>query len=150
MLQIHKLGINKPIMYKYVESLSRNMSLHYPELNKKKEYIQNIIKDEELKFSQTLSNGLKIINDELLSNNKKLMSGYIAFKLYDTYGFPLDLTQDILRENNRDVNINEFNQAMSMQRDRAKSSLNNININDLAQYFASKRKYNWLYRIYWL
>lgn len=138
MLQIHKLGINKPIMYKYVESLSRNMSQHYPELNKKKEYIQNIIKDEELKFNQTLSNGLKIINDELLSNNNKLISGNIAFKLYDTYGFPLDLTQDILRENNRDVNINEFNQAMSMQKNRAKNSLNNININDLAQYFASK------------
>ncbi len=123
MLQLHKLGTKKTMMHKFVILLTQEMSDHYPELKEKKQLIEQIILDEENKFRETLDNGLKILNDEIsnLDNNKKI-SGNVAFKLYDTYGFPLDLTQDILKEKNITIDIDQFNQCMKEQRQRAKAN----------------------------
>jgi alanyl-tRNA synthetase len=140
MLQIHKLGIKRPIMHHFVEILAQNMKAQYPELESKKQYIASIIEDEELKFCETLNKGLKILNEEIASSKCNIFSGVIAFKLYDTYGFPLDLTQDIVSEYNKKINIDEFNHEMSLQKNRAKRNMANINDNDLQKYFTNIEK----------
>ncbi len=123
MLQIHKLAIKEIVMYRFVAILVAEMSSHYPELKKRQKLIEQTLYDEEKKFRETLENGLKILNEELQKIGKnKVISGDVAFKLYDTYGFPLDLTQDILKEKNISVNIEEFNKNMLQQKERAKNN----------------------------
>ena len=74
----------------------------FPELIERKNLIENSLKEEETRFKLTLDRGLKLLNEELsVLEDKKLFSGEVAFKLYDTYGFPLDLTEDVLRESNK-------------------------------------------------
>lgn len=115
------LGIKEPFMHKLVEVLCSVMGGHYGYLNEKKENIKELIKLEEERFFATISAGLNLFNEEL-EKTKDIFSGEVAFKLYDTYGFPLDLTADMLREKNIKIDEKKFDELMSEQRQRAKAA----------------------------
>lgn len=115
------LGIKEPFMYKLVDVLCKIMGHHYEYLNEKKAYIKELIKIEEERFLSTITAGLELFNAEL-KNTKDIFSGDVAFKLYDTYGFPLDLTADMLRENGLSVDSARFDELMQEQKMRAKAS----------------------------
>lgn len=121
MRQLHKLGAKEASMYKLVDALIHEMGAAYPELSRAREVIVETLKNEEEKFRETLEKGLKILDEEITKVKGKF-SGAIAFKLYDTYGFPLDLTQDILKEKNIEVDLEEFNSEMEKQRNLAKAN----------------------------
>ena len=129
MRQAHKLGTKQPLMHQLVSSLITQMSSQYPELIRAQDLIISTLLDEEIKFRETLEKGLKILDEEIAKinslNNKKdhpQLSGKIAFKLYDTYGFPIDLTQDICKEHHLEINLQEFNEEMDQQRIRARKN----------------------------
>ncbi|MDD6161384.1 MAG: alanine--tRNA ligase [Campylobacteraceae bacterium] len=115
------LGIKEPFMYKLVDTLCEIMGSHYTYLNEKKENIKELICLEEERFLATISAGLELFNAEL-ANTKDVFSGEVAFKLYDTYGFPLDLTADMLREKGLSVDSAKFDELMNEQKARAKAS----------------------------
>ena len=109
----HTLGSKEPIFYKIVPTLIHEMSDSYPELIRAEPLITEILKTEEEKFSILLSRGMKILNDNLVNVKNNLLPGDLAFKLYDTYGFPLDLTQDILKNKKIKVDVSGFDKAMT-------------------------------------
>jgi alanyl-tRNA synthetase len=117
----HKLGQTKPFFYKLVEDLNLEMGTAYPELAEAKARVAQVLKAEEERFGETLEHGMKILEAQLAKDSKKL-DGATAFTLYDTYGFPLDLTADICRE--RDVVLDEagFNAAMEQQKKTARAA----------------------------
>lgn len=115
------LGLKKPFMYKLVDKVCDIMSKHYTYLNEKKDYVKEQIKLEEERFLNTIEKGIEIFNEEL-KNTKEVFSGEVAFKLYDTYGFPFDLTQDMLKEKNIIIDEEKFNALMQEQKNRAKNS----------------------------
>ncbi len=117
----YKLGQTKPFFYKLVEDLVGEMGAAYPELAEAAGYVQRILRHEEERFGETLDNGMKIL-ESALSDGTKVLNGETAFTLYDTYGFPLDLTADICRE--RDISVDEqgFEVAMEKQRATARAS----------------------------
>ncbi len=120
MRQIHKLGAKQAMMYKFSDLLIAKMGEAFPELVRGRELIIETLKNEEEKFRETLEKGLKILEDEI--KNTKILNGEIAFKLYDTYGFPLDLTQDILKEKNIEIDLQGFEKAMEQQKKLAKAN----------------------------
>ncbi|MDR1284728.1 MAG: alanine--tRNA ligase [Campylobacteraceae bacterium] len=115
------LGLKKPFMYKLVDILSDLMGGHYVYLVQKKEMIKQQIFLEEERFFATIASGLELFEDELI-RTKKEFSADTAFKLYDTFGFPLDLTQDMLRDKEISVDIKRFDELMNEQKKRAKAS----------------------------
>ncbi|CZE51207.1 alanine--tRNA ligase [Campylobacter geochelonis] len=115
------LGIKEPFMYKLVDKVCELMGGHYTYLNEKKQAVKELIKMEEERFFVTIVAGLELFNAEL-KNTKNIFSGEVAFKLYDTYGFPLDLTSDMLREKNIKVDEATFDKLMNEQKTRAKAS----------------------------
>lgn len=115
------LGIKEPFMYKLLDTLNTLMGNHYPYLVEKKEVIAEQIRLEEERFLTTIASGLELFEEEL-KNTKEIFSGDVAFKLYDTFGFPLDLTQDMLREKNLDVDVAKFDALMQEQKERSKAS----------------------------
>ncbi|WP_395539962.1 alanine--tRNA ligase [Neotabrizicola sp. sgz301269] len=123
MRHAHMLGAQDPVMYRLVPALVRQMGAAYPELPRAQALIEETLKTEETKFKQTLDRGLKLLDDELsrLPEGGDL-PGAAAFKLYDTYGFPLDLTQDALREKGRAVDVQGFDKAMDEQRAKARAA----------------------------
>ena len=123
MRHAHMLGCKDPLLHKLVPSLINEMGDAFPELIDAEDLISNTLEIEEKKFKETLGRGMKILDDEMVGLKKNgELDGKTAFKLYDTYGFPLDLTQDILKSKNLKVNIDEFNKEMKIQRDIARSS----------------------------
>ncbi len=120
------LGMRKPFVYEVLESVCENMGNHYGYLKEKQEIIKAQCKAEEERFFETLENGMNLFSKELEAlkkeKQKALFSGEIAFKLYDTYGFPLDLTQDMLRENGFGVDIDSFEVCMQKQKEQAKAN----------------------------
>ncbi|SPF81337.1 alanine--tRNA ligase [Pseudoprimorskyibacter insulae] len=123
MRHAHLLGAQDPLMHRLVPALVRQMGAAYPELAQAQSLIQETLKLEETRFKQTLDRGLKLLDDELadLPDGKNL-PGEAAFKLYDTYGFPLDLTQDALREKGRAVDTDGFDAAMAEQKAKARAA----------------------------
>ncbi|RDU57955.1 alanine--tRNA ligase [Helicobacter sp. MIT 99-5507] len=115
------LGLKKPFLYEIIGMVCDNLAYHYSYLADKKTYIQDQCKAEEERFFQTIESGMEIFKKEL-EKTKDIFSGKIAFKLYDTYGFPLDLTQDMLREKNIQIDINTFEQYMNEQKTRARDA----------------------------
>lgn len=115
------LGIKEPFMYKLLDILCDLMGKQYNYLAEKKEIIKEQIRLEEERFFLTISSGLELFENEL-KNTKEIFSGEIAFKLYDTFGFPLDLTSDMLRDKNLTVDEKRFDELMGEQRQRAKAS----------------------------
>ncbi len=115
------LGIKEPFMYKLVDTLNSIMGEQYPYLLEKSENIKEIIRLEEQRFFKTIASGLELFSKEL-ANTKDVFSGEVAFKLYDTFGFPLDLTEDMLREEGKTADIKTFDSLMKAQRERAKAA----------------------------
>lgn len=121
MLQGHKLGIENTFFHKLVPILSREMQTFYPELKRNIEQTINIIKDEEEKFFFNLKRGIKLIKKEFILSKNNTLSGKKIFSLYDTYGFPIDLTINIAQENGFKCDIDSFNHIMGKNKDLSKS-----------------------------
>ncbi len=123
MRHLHQLGCQKPVMHLLVNSLIQEMGGHYPELYQAEALISQTIELEETRFKDTLSRGLKILQEELERNSgNNILDGVTAFKLYDTFGFPLDLTQDYLRGYDWQVDVKGFDEAMLAQRNAARAA----------------------------
>ena len=118
----YKLDTKDVFFHKLVQPLAKQMGDAYPELLEKAETISNILLKEEQRFAETLEQGMKLLQDETQSLANNTITGEIAFKLYDTFGFPVDLTADYARENNLTVDKVGFEKAMEAQRERARSS----------------------------
>ena len=116
------LNIKEPMLYKLFGSLLLKMGDYYPELKNQKTLIQSVIKEEENSFLRTLDQGLILLNEIIASSKNKLISGKKAFELYDTYGFPVDLTSLILEEKNFKLDIKSFNQELEKQKDRSRKA----------------------------
>lgn len=115
------LGLREPFMYKLVDSLVANMGEHYTYLSAASDSIKSAMKLEEERFFDTIDAGITLFNKEL-ENTGDVFSGEVAFKLYDTYGFPLDLTEDMLRELGKSLDHNAFEEHMKAQREQSKAS----------------------------
>ena len=123
MRHAHLLGAKDPLMHRLVTTLVNLMGDIYPQLQRAQSLITQTLFHEEEKFRQTLDRGLKLLKEETAHlKNDDPLPGEVAFKLYDTYGFPIDLTQDVLRAEDRSVNIDEFNAAMQKQKQLARAS----------------------------
>lgn len=120
----HTLNEKDVLLFKNVSSVTKLMGEAYPELNRAEKLIIETIKQEEERFKETLDNGIKILSKEIseLPQGQKIFSGEAAFKLYDTYGFPIDITKDILKENNLEVDEAGFEEALKAQKQLAKQS----------------------------
>lgn len=117
----YKLGQTKPFFYKLVDDLVKEMGAAYPELTEAAGYVQRVLRHEEERFGETLDNGMKIL-EAALAKEPRVLDGETAFTLYDTYGFPLDLTADICRERNIFVDEAGFDTAMEKQKAAARAS----------------------------
>ena len=117
-----KLGINETFFYKLVAPLVIEMGDAYPELVKMKSTIENSIKEEEARFAITLDQGMEILETSIKNMKDNVLPGDVVFKLYDTYGFPVDLTNDIARERNFEIDLGGFDAAMQSQRSRARDA----------------------------
>ncbi len=117
----HLLGAKKPIFYNIFKTLQEEMSQSYPELDRAQSLIKETLKMEEEKFLTLLDRGIKILSDEI-SKIDKVLPGEVAFKLYDTYGFPLDLTEDILKNKSLKVDHKKFDSLMKESRELAKKN----------------------------
>lgn len=123
MRHLHQLGCQDPVMWKLVPALVSEMGAHYPELGRAQSLISETLKLEETRFKETLGRGLRILGDEVDGKaSGGTLDGATAFKLYDTYGFPLDLTQDYMRGYGWDVDMNGFNAAMDAQKAAARKA----------------------------
>lgn len=118
------IGLVKPFLHKTASIVFDIMKPVYPELSKADSFITNVIKNEEVRFSDTLDNGLKLLNDtlsDIKAKGQKEIPGQLIFKLYDTYGFPLDIVRDVVRDKNISLDIQGFNNAMEGQRAKSRS-----------------------------
>ncbi len=115
-----KLGFKEPFFHKLVDVLAEQFKDVFPELKAQKEYVVNVIRSEEQSFLKTLGQGIELFNE--VSKGKKQISGDDAFKLHDTYGFPIDLTQLMAREQGIEVDEDRFNELMKEQKDRARAA----------------------------
>jgi alanyl-tRNA synthetase len=123
MRHAHMMGAIEPLMYRLVPALTRQMGAAYPELVRAEPLIVETLHLEETRFKQMLDRGLGLLTDETARlGDKQALPGAVAFRLYDTYGFPLDLTQDALREQGREVDLPGFQAAMAEQRARARAA----------------------------
>ena len=122
MRHAHTLGCKNPIFFKLFDTLLNEMSGSYPELKRGKDLIVETLKNEEEKFSSLLERGIKILDENLEKVKNKVLPGEIAFKLYDTYGFPLDLTEDILRGKNTTVDKVGFKKSMEKSKKLARAN----------------------------
>ena len=123
MRHAHLLGTTDPVMFRLVPALVQEMGAAYPELGRAKTLIEETLKAEETRFKTTLDRGLKLLDDELSDLPEGAdLPGAAAFKLYDTFGFPLDLTQDALREKGRAVDLGGFEAAMAAQKAKARAA----------------------------
>ena len=119
------LGIEGIFLNSIVEKVIESWKIEYPEIKEREEQIKKVIKAEEEKFEETIHQGINILEnyiEDMMKNHKKCLSGEEAFKLYDTYGFPLDLTKEILEEKGLKVDEDEFNIHMEEQRNRARKA----------------------------
>lgn len=137
------LGLELPFLHTLVDIVADNFTEAYPELCKNKEKIANIIKIEEERFKQTVGRGESLLNEiiqEAIKNKALEISGEEAFKLYDTYGFPLELTDEIVRESNLKVDIAGFKAAMEEQKERAKKAAATVRLTDELVYVETLNK----------
>ena len=118
----HKLGMTDPFFHRLVEPLVREMGEAYPELAKARTQVERVLLQEEERFRETLEHGLKHLEEGLEKISDKTIPGGLIFKLYDTYGFPVDLTGDIAREKGLELDMAGFEYEMDQQRDRARAA----------------------------
>jgi len=118
----YQLGIRETFFYKLVEPLAQEMGEAYPELKQAQAQVERVLKKEEERFAETLEQGMKILEACIAKLDSSVIPGEVVFQLYDTYGFPVDLTADVARENHLTVDHAGFETAMSAQRERARSA----------------------------
>ncbi|HEM0296523.1 TPA: alanine--tRNA ligase [Legionella pneumophila] len=118
----NKLGLPSPFFSKLVQPLIDVMGDAYPELINSKAHIERILQQEENQFTRTLEQGLRLLQDHIKNLQGQELSGEVAFKLYDTYGFPIDLTADIIREQGLHIDMEAFNQLMQQQREQSQAA----------------------------
>lgn len=118
----NKLGASEPFFHRLVAALAKEMGEAYPELFKLQAQIEKVILKEEQQFAKTLDNGMRLLEQEIAKLDSKVLPGVVAFKLYDTYGFPVDLTADVARENELEIDMDAFEVEMQAQRERARAS----------------------------
>ena len=139
----HRLGIQKPFLHEVALEVVRLMGEHYPELITYKDTIASIAEQEEVRFRETIERGLKLLDEEINSMRAKgvtTIDGRTAFKLYDTFGFPLDLTEVIAKERDLSVDVIGYNEALEEQRERSEGSkLNDSKALDAALYELSQK-----------
>ncbi|MFD3156459.1 alanine--tRNA ligase [Haloimpatiens sp. FM7330] len=124
------LGIKDVFLYKLCDKVIENFCGAYPELKEKEDYIKKVIKLEEERFAETIDSGIEILKSyigEIKQKGKKILDGDKVFKLYDTYGFPYELTQEILQDEGMDIDEDGFNTEMQKQRERARSARKDTN-----------------------
>jgi alanyl-tRNA synthetase len=117
----YKLGQHRPFFHRLVEDLDRTMGEAYAELRNQASRVSEVLKQEEERFAETLENGMSVL-ESALASGEKLLDGDTVFKLYDTYGFPVDLTADICRERSVRIDMAGFEAAMEQQRERARAA----------------------------
>jgi alanyl-tRNA synthetase len=123
------IGLEKPFLYEVAKTVSAVMGDAYPELRTETERIREVIRTEEERFGETLEKGLALLEDataKLKAEQRKVLPGDVAFRLYDTYGFPLDMTEDILRDKGTTVDREGFERLMEEQRSRGRESRTNV------------------------
>ena len=118
----HRLGMREPFFYLLVKFLDREMGDAYPELRQRRERVERILRQEEERFAETLDNGMRMFEQALDTLTGSVISGETVFRLYDTYGFPLDLTADLARERSLTIDESGFTEAMEAQRARAREA----------------------------
>ncbi|HUL80709.1 MAG TPA: alanine--tRNA ligase, partial [Gammaproteobacteria bacterium] len=119
----YKLGVEEPFFYKLVKDLETQMGAAYPELHKARGHVEKVLRQEEQRFAETLSQGMRLLDDAIARLGKGgTLPGETTFKLYDTYGFPEDLTADIARERGYDVDRAGFEREMEAQRERGRKA----------------------------
>ena len=122
------LGIKRPFLYEVCETVIKENASAYPELTEKAEYIKKVIRVEEESFSKTIDNGMELLNamlDEMQKNNDDTLKGEQVFKLYDTFGFPIDLTKEIVEEKGLKLDEDGFNELLKEQKVRSKANIKN-------------------------
>ncbi len=131
------IGLDEPFLYKFVAKVGEQMGEAYPEIIEHQSFIESIIRNEEERFFQTLQDGMKIVAEtvaDIKAKGGNVIDGKSAFKFYDTYGFPIDLTKDVADEEGMTVDIDGFDEAMAEQRRKAKEAQDVANVWDLAQH----------------
>jgi alanyl-tRNA synthetase len=118
----NKLGAKEPFFHKLVAPLVREMGTAYPELAEQQAQVERVLLKEEQQFARTLDNGMALLEQAIADLDGKVLSGETVFKLYDTYGFPVDLTADVAREHELSLDMDGFEQEMEKQRERARAS----------------------------
>ncbi len=118
----YQLGAREPFFYQLVAPLSEEMGVAYPELEKSRDTVEKVVRMEEERFLETLEQGIRILDQEIANLSGKTIPGETVFKLYDTFGFPADLTNDVAREHGLGIDEQGFNTAMEAQRTRARSA----------------------------
>jgi len=135
------IGLSKPFLHKTASVVFDIMKPAYPELLNASAFITNVIKNEEVRFSETLDNGLKLLNETIADmkvKNQSLVPGHVIFKLYDTYGFPVDTIRDVVRDENMTLDMTGFNEAMEGQRTRSMAVVSFSGIGDAYKKLAAK------------
>ena len=120
----YQLGVKDIFFYKLVASLVEVMGSAYPELVERRGVVEKVLKEEEEQFARTLDNGMVILEKAIKELNSDTIPGQMVFKLYDTYGFPVDLTADVAREHNMNLDLDGFEQAMLIQKNQARAASN--------------------------
>ncbi len=139
---LNQIGYEKTLLYKLVEIISEKYGNIYISLKSQKKFIEETLKIEEEKFSETLKEGIKLLNKEIYKTKGNSFSPEVAFKLYDTYGFPIDMTQTILEEKNLIMNLDKLNALISNQKKLSKESWKGSGGNYKSQFFGRiKDKY---------
>ncbi|WP_198650560.1 alanine--tRNA ligase [Saccharospirillum mangrovi] len=118
----YKLGQNEPFFYTLIDALGQEMGEAYPQLLSMKEHLQKVILLEEEQFARTLDNGMQVLEAGIAELSGTVLPGELVFRLYDTYGFPADLTADVARERGLDIDTAGFEEQMNAQRERARSA----------------------------
>src|SRR5699024_8781529 len=120
-----KLGIHKSFLFQLVPVVGRIMESYYPEILEQQEFIEKVIRNEEQRFHETINDGLAILEDlveQVRKDGKDILAGADIFKLYDTYGFPVELTEEIAEESNLKLDFVGFEKEMAAQKERARSA----------------------------
>ncbi len=124
----HKLGFDEPFFYRLVRPLAREMGEAVPELAERVPRIEQLLRQEEERFAETLDQGMRMFEQTVATQGGRRISGEVAFKLYDTYGFPIDLTADVARERGLTVDMRGFATALAAQRERARAASQFANV----------------------
>ncbi|MDA3897345.1 MAG: alanine--tRNA ligase, partial [Desulfobacteraceae bacterium] len=134
------ISLTEPFLHETVATVFAVMQAGYPELTEDSAFITNVIKNEELRFSETLDNGLKLLNETIGSmkkRNETVVPGDVIFKLYDTFGFPVDIVKDVVRDSKLDLDLDGYDQAMADQKVKSRSKVSFSNVSDAYKNFTA-------------